>query len=94
VAIRGNVFHIPPSYLKEHPGGGDSILSVAGIDGTLSYDEVGHSDNAEKILMKFKIGELPKPPGLLDGVPIVPILCALGGAIGMLGLRALALRRK
>lgn len=43
--------------------------------------------------MKYKIGELPKPPGLFDGVPIVPMLCALGGAFGMLGLRALALRK-
>ncbi|KAJ1618068.1 Oxidoreductase, molybdopterin-binding domain-containing protein [Pavlovales sp. CCMP2436] len=75
------------------PNGTITLEEIA-LHTTKSYDEVGHSDNAEKILMKFKIGELPKPPGLLDGVPIVPILCALGGAIGMLGLRALALRRK
>ncbi|KAG8464526.1 hypothetical protein KFE25_009894 [Diacronema lutheri] len=90
LAIRGLVYHIPPSYLKEHPGGADSILAVAGTDATLSYEEVGHSDNAEKILRRFKIGELPREPGLLDAVPVMPIACALVGAGSVFALRVLA----
>lgn len=64
----------------------------AGVCAPQAYEEVGHSDNAEKILSKFKIGELPKPPGLFDGVPIVPIACALAGALGLVLVRA-ALRK-
>lgn len=55
-----------------------------------SYEEVGHSDNAEKILQRFKVGELPREPSAFDGLPLVPITCALLGAGGMLALRALA----
>jgi hypothetical protein len=34
LAIRGVVYAVPEAYLKEHPGGGDSIMSVVGIDAT------------------------------------------------------------
>jgi hypothetical protein len=57
-----------------------------------AYEEIGHSENAEKILGRFKIGELPKPPSLLDSLPLLPIACALSGATGMLLLRSLARR--
>jgi len=45
---------------------------------------------AEKILRRFKIGELPREPGLLDAVPVMPIACALVGAGSVFALRVLA----
>lgn len=59
---------------------------------TQAYEEIGHSDNAAKILSKFKIGELPKPVGVFDKLPLVPIACVFAGAAGMLAVRALARR--
>ncbi|KAJ4753201.1 Nitrate reductase [Rhynchospora pubera] len=45
------------SYIKDHPGGADSILINAGTDCTEEFDSI-HSDGAKEILKKFKIGEL------------------------------------
>jgi len=94
LAIRGTVYKIPEAYMKDHPGGPDSIMGVVGTDATLAYEEVGHSDNAEKILSRFKIGELPKPPGIFDNIPVVPIACSLVGAVGMIALRSLLTRSR
>ena len=45
------------SFLKEHPGGGDSILLVAGTDATEEFDAI-HSEKAKKQLLSFAIGRL------------------------------------
>ncbi|KAF9582394.1 hypothetical protein BGW38_000262 [Lunasporangiospora selenospora] len=44
-------------FLKEHPGGADSILMNAGEDCTEDFDAI-HSTNAKNMLNKFYIGEL------------------------------------
>ncbi|KAA8546358.1 hypothetical protein F0562_002903 [Nyssa sinensis] len=44
-------------FLKEHPGGADSILINAGTDCTEEFDAI-HSDKAKKLLEDFRIGEL------------------------------------
>jgi cytochrome b involved in lipid metabolism len=46
------------TFINEHPGGGDNLLEAAGGDLTAMFDDQGHSDNALKIMKKFKIGEL------------------------------------
>jgi nitrate reductase (NAD(P)H) len=43
------------SFLKEHPGGRDSILLVAGTDATEEFDAI-HSEKAKKQLLSFAIG--------------------------------------
>ncbi|XP_034489689.1 cytochrome b5 isoform X1 [Drosophila innubila] len=45
-------------FLNEHPGGEESLMSVAGVDGTKDFNEVGHSAEARELLKKFYIGDL------------------------------------
>lgn len=44
-------------FLKEHPGGGDSILLVAGTDATDEFNAI-HSSRAKKMLTEYYIGDL------------------------------------
>ncbi|XP_072929192.1 uncharacterized protein [Epargyreus clarus] len=58
IVIHNDVYDVT-SYLAEHPGGEDPLLSTAGTDGTRDFEDVGHSDDAREIMKKFKIGSLP-----------------------------------
>lgn len=57
IIIHGDVYDVT-SFLEEHPGGEDSLLDVAGQDGSQGFDDVGHSDDARELLKKYKIGTL------------------------------------
>ncbi|CAH0023142.1 unnamed protein product [Clonostachys rhizophaga] len=57
VSVHGNVYNLT-SFLKDHPGGIDSILQCAGDDGTEAYDYAGHSKSASATLKRFLIGPL------------------------------------
>ncbi|KAJ0176287.1 hypothetical protein K1T71_008461 [Dendrolimus kikuchii] len=46
-------------YISGHPGGPDSLLDVAGKDGTQPFEDVGHSEDARIMMKKYKIGTLP-----------------------------------
>ena len=52
-------------FLKDHPGGADSILLVAGTDATEEFNAI-HSEKAKKQLLQYQIGKLASsaPPGL------------------------------
>lgn len=52
--------------MKEHPGGADSILLVAGTDATEEFNAI-HSEKAKKQLLQYVIGRLASSthPGLL-----------------------------
>jgi hypothetical protein len=52
-------------FLKDHPGGADSILLVAGTDATEEFNAI-HSEKAKKQLLQYAIGRLASsaPPGL------------------------------
>ena len=52
----GRVYDATP-FLKEHPGGADSILLVAGTDATDEFNAI-HSKKAKEMLEKYCIGEL------------------------------------
>lgn len=54
---RGKVYNVTP-FVDEHPGGLDTLLAVAGKDGTIDFDAVGHSQSAIEDLEKYYIGEL------------------------------------
>ncbi|XP_034247486.1 cytochrome b5 isoform X1 [Thrips palmi] len=43
-------------FIYEHPGGQEAHLRVAGKDASECFDEVGHSDEAEMLMKRFRIG--------------------------------------
>ena len=59
-------------FLRDHPGGGDSILIVAGTDATEEFNAI-HSDKAKAQLLEYCIGELAD-----ENVPRAPPHALLG----------------
>ncbi|KAL5362932.1 hypothetical protein BJX96DRAFT_177620 [Aspergillus floccosus] len=57
VAIHGKVYDVT-KYAKDHPGGVDVLVDVAGQDATEAYEDVGHSEDANEILETYLIGTL------------------------------------
>ncbi|KAL0933413.1 cytochrome b5 [Colletotrichum truncatum] len=57
VSIRGRVYDVT-GYVEDHPGGIEVLKDVAGSDGTESFEYVGHSDDAYKVLQRFQVGTL------------------------------------
>jgi nitrate reductase (NAD(P)H) len=55
-AIHGHVYDAS-EYLKEHPGGSDSIISASGEDASEDFLAI-HSDVAKSMLIKYHIGIL------------------------------------
>ena len=59
--------------MRDHPGGADVLIDVAGKDATEAYEDVGHSEEANEILQTYLIGTLkgarevsrPKPVCLI-----------------------------
>ena len=45
-------------YARDHPGGLDVLLEVAGKDATSEYEDVGHSQDASEIMQSFLVGVL------------------------------------
>ena len=62
-------------FLRDHPGGGDSILIVAGTDATEEFNAI-HSDKAKAQLLEYCIGELAD-----ENVPGAPPHAVLGPAM-------------
>lgn len=56
IVVHGHVYDCT-SFLKDHPGGTDSILINAGTDCTEEFDAI-HSDKAKTLLDMYRIGEL------------------------------------
>nr|CAD1826207.1 unnamed protein product [Ananas comosus var. bracteatus] len=56
IVIHGHVYDCT-AFLKDHPGGADSILINAGTDCTEEFDAI-HSDKARAMLDTYRIGEL------------------------------------
>lgn len=83
MVIHNDVYDVT-TFLNEHPGGPDSLLEFAGLDGTTAFEDVGHSSDAREMMRKYKIGTLP----LHERTKEIPIcsnlkwaLLALAGAI-------------
>ncbi|KAM0255266.1 hypothetical protein ACHAQJ_005921 [Trichoderma viride] len=55
VMIHGKVYDVS-KYVRDHPGGADVLIEVAGTDATTAYDEVGHSEDADELLKTYLIG--------------------------------------
>lgn len=45
-------------FVDLHPGGVDTLLGVAGKDGTADFNAVGHSDTAIEELHRYYIGDV------------------------------------
>ncbi|KAK9070149.1 hypothetical protein SSX86_010549 [Deinandra increscens subsp. villosa] len=56
IVVHGHIYDCT-TFLKDHPGGCDSILINAGTDCTEEFDAI-HSDKAKKLLEEYRIGEL------------------------------------
>lgn len=56
IVVHGHIYDCT-RFLKDHPGGADSILINAGADCTEEFDAI-HSDKAKKLLEDYRIGEL------------------------------------
>ncbi|KAJ3677050.1 hypothetical protein LUZ60_002774 [Juncus effusus] len=56
IVVHGHVYDCT-KFLKDHPGGADSILINAGTDCTEEFDSI-HSDKAKVLLDTYRIGEL------------------------------------
>ena len=57
-AINGNVYDVT-SWIDQHPGGAQAIISLCGIDGSSAFnDQHGGQRRPEQELASFKIGAL------------------------------------
>ncbi|KAF9692827.1 hypothetical protein EKO04_008968 [Ascochyta lentis] len=63
VIIQGKVYDIT-KYVRDHPGGADVLIDVAGADATEAYADVGHSEDADEILNSYLIGIAANPEKL------------------------------
>jgi cytochrome b involved in lipid metabolism len=76
--VRGaaQVYDATP-FLKAHPGGGDSILIVAGTDATEEFNAI-HSSKAKAQLLEYCIGDLADENVACALPPLWRRLCAYG----------------
>ncbi|XP_024877763.1 cytochrome b5-like isoform X1 [Temnothorax curvispinosus] len=57
IVIHGAVYDVT-AFHKEHPGGEEVLLQLAGQDATECFDSIGHSYEAINLRETLKIGEL------------------------------------
>lgn len=67
IVVRDNVYDCTP-FMKEHPGGADSIVLVGGQDCTEDFDAI-HSTAAHGMLEKYIIGTLTSQTRPSTGAP-------------------------
>ncbi|KAH3672788.1 hypothetical protein WICMUC_004010 [Wickerhamomyces mucosus] len=57
--IHNKVYDIT-SIIEQHPGGPEVLLDFAGMDGTVSFDDVGHSQDSVEMLTPLFLGVVAK----------------------------------
>lgn len=57
MVIHGSVYDLS-KFAKEHPGGAEVLIDLAGRDGTVCFDDIGHTTEAILLRETFKIGEI------------------------------------
>ncbi|KAI4311425.1 hypothetical protein MLD38_036324 [Melastoma candidum] len=55
--ISGKVYDVT-SFLDDHPGGDEVLITATEKDATDDFEDVGHSDAAKEMLEKYYVGEL------------------------------------
>ena len=86
MVLHGKVYNVS-KYLDEHPGGEEVLLDKGGEDATEDFEDVGHSNEARKVLKQFEIGELP--PSERAAAPSASSSSGGGGGIPTLALPVL-----
>ena len=83
--IHGLVYDIT-NYLEDHPGGEEVMLDRAGLDASVDFEDVGHSDEARKELVKYLIGSLEgyDPAAAKAAKPAASASSGGGGLLGVL----------
>ncbi|XP_076932786.1 cytochrome b5-like isoform X2 [Bidens hawaiensis] len=57
IIISGKVYNVT-SFMDDHPGGGEVMLKVTGIDATVPFSDVGHSEKANGMMEKYYVDEI------------------------------------
>eukprot|EP00920_Eleutheroschizon_duboscqi_P039905 GHVT01095747.1.p2 GENE.GHVT01095747.1~~GHVT01095747.1.p2 ORF type:complete len:164 (+),score=38.97 GHVT01095747.1:781-1272(+) len=57
VVIHGVVYNLT-SFLEDHPGGPEVLVSLAGGDASVGFDSIGHTQSAKKMAAAFEVGVL------------------------------------
>lgn len=70
MALHGRVYNITP-YLNYHPGGVDTLLEVAGTDGTALFDKYHSWVNSKGIMQACCVGRLTLRGGGSDAAPFL-----------------------
>ncbi|CAI8615776.1 unnamed protein product [Vicia faba] len=71
IMIHGKVYDVT-SFLDDHPGGDESLISATGKDASVDFEDVGHSDSAIDMMHKYFIGMVDtsnKSPTEVDSNP-------------------------
>ncbi|CAL9125028.1 unnamed protein product [Musa textilis] len=55
------------SYMAEHPGGRDVLLSATGKDATVDFENVGHSSSGRELMDNYCIGTIDSSTLPKDG---------------------------
>ncbi|KAI9200506.1 hypothetical protein LWI28_009195 [Acer negundo] len=55
--INGRVLNVT-KFLELHPGGEEVLIESAGKDATKEFENIGHSNAAKKLLIKYQVGVL------------------------------------
>ncbi|XP_010523828.1 PREDICTED: cytochrome B5-like [Tarenaya hassleriana] len=59
ILIHGKVYDVS-SFMDEHPGGDNLLLSVTGKDASDDFDDVSHSEEAKGMMKRFYIGDVDR----------------------------------
>ncbi|XP_058807592.1 cytochrome b5-like [Phymastichus coffea] len=57
LVLHGKIYDVT-KFLKEHPGGEEVLIGLAGTDATLCFDDIGHSQEAKQLKDSYEIGAL------------------------------------
>ncbi|KMT20248.1 hypothetical protein BVRB_1g002520 [Beta vulgaris subsp. vulgaris] len=55
--ISGKTYNVT-SFLDDHPGGDDVLLTATGKDATDDFEDIGHSDTARDMLKNYYVGDI------------------------------------
>ncbi|CAR22677.1 Cyb5p [Lachancea thermotolerans CBS 6340] len=91
--IDGKVYDCT-KFMDEHPGGEEVLLDLGGQDATGPFADIGHSDDAVKMLEDLYVGDVDKdsePIAVVKGDPASTTTGGEGNGVMILAIAAVAL---
>ncbi|SCV03765.1 LAME_0H13036g1_1 [Lachancea meyersii CBS 8951] len=76
--IDGKVYDCT-KFMDEHPGGEEVLLDLGGQDATGPFADIGHSDDAVKMLADLYVGDLDKESEPVHKKEVEPASATTGG---------------